>query len=901
MKKVWRFIKKFFLWGGFAFLLLVTIITILLKVYEKDIKEYAVSEINKHLAVKVDVQDIEVAFLSSFPYASLDFQKVIILDNYKTIESDDTLFYAKNLYLSFSLLDIYNENYSVKNIETNQAVVKIKTAKNGEINYNITKARNDSTKSNFEFAVDRFKLYDIYFEYANIATKQFYEFNIKTAKIKGNFNQSEYELKASSDLFIHQLKTNSFSIISQKEASLNLVLNINTDSQIYHFKKGELTIEEMPFKIEGKIKNDFIDLTIDGDGIDLDNLSKSILNNSIEIANAYKGEGKVTFNAKINGPLEKTAMPSISASFAIDDGKVTQIEKQLTITNISIKGSYNNAQPKRPEILKFDQLKMNLLGSHIEGNTNLIDFAVPTFKGEISGLINLDNFNQFFQIPNIDTLTGLVDFHTTYAIQFKDIQFNPHLFDISETKGRFNLKNLAYKGIDDNVLYQNINGDIIVNGDDAAAKNISIHTQNSDLLLNGALKDFIPYIEGVSPLGVIATLESNYILLNDFLGNNKENSNNEKAQTTFELTDAISLNLELNVKSLDWDNHNFKTIEGKLLMVDRSLTVQHFNLSTLNGNISGQLKLDNLLEKGNSIEGKFRFNGINVKQLFAEWDNFDQATVTSENIEGSTKGEIDMALVFDQYFNITMDKIWVKNDVIITNGALKELPIMSDITDYMRTNKALKLALNKHINNFEEKLMNIQFETLKNEILIENGRIVIPKMDIKSSAMDITLAGWHHFNNDIDYHFGFRFRELKTKPEYTEFGKVEDDGLGWKIYLGMSGNIDEPVYSLDKDFRNENVKENMLEEKDNMKAILKSELGLFGKDTTVKAIGKEESKAMEFIMYDEDQEIEVLNPKNETKKMKPKNKKHTNKFFEKLKAAEAKEKASQAESIKIEQ
>lgn len=901
MKKTWRFIKKIFLWGGFVFLLLITIITILLKIYEKDIKEYALAEINKYLAVQVDVQDIEIAFLSSFPYASLDFQKVIILDNYQTIESNDTLFYAKNLYLNFSLLDIYNENYSVKNIETNKAIIKIKTAKNGEINYNITKPSNDSTKGNFEFAVDKFKLYNVDFEYANIATKQFYSFKLKTAKVKGDFNESEYNLEASSDLFIYQLKTNSFSIINQKNASLDLELSINNDSQTYYFNKGELSIEEMPFKIEGKIKNDFIDLTINGDGIDLDNLSKSILNTSIQVANAYKGEGKVSFNSKIKGPIEKTVMPSISATFAIKNGKITHLEKQLTIQDINIQGSYNNSQPMQPEALRFEKMSMNLLGSHIEGHTTLIDFAVPTFKGKIAGAVNLDNINQFFQIPNIQVLTGLVDFNTTYAIQFKDIQFNPQLFDISDTKGQFNLKNVAYQGLNDNVLYQNINGDIIVNGDDAAAKNISINTQNSDLLLNGALKNFIPFIEGNGPLGLIATLESDYILLNDFLGDNKENSANESNQTTFELTDAISLNLELNVKSLDWDNHKFEQIEGKLLMSSRTLIVQHFNLATLNGSIAGQLKLDNLLKDGNRVEGKFRFNGINVRQLFTEWDNFDQTTITSQNLEGSTKGDIDMVLIFDQFFNILMDKIWVKNNVIISNGTLKELSTMKDITAYMRSNKALRLALNKHINNFEDKLMNIQFETLKNEILIENGRITIPKMDIKSSAMDITLAGWHDFNNNIDYHFGFRFRELKTIPEYTEFGKVEDDGLGWKIYLGMSGSIENPEYSLDKTFRNENIKENIVEEKANVKSILKSELGLFGKDTTVKILKSQKSDAMEFIMYDNDQEIENLNPKKESKKAVGSNKRQTHKFFEKLKAAEAKEKAKQAESIEIEQ
>ncbi|MFK8046750.1 MAG: AsmA-like C-terminal region-containing protein [Crocinitomicaceae bacterium] len=895
MKKAWKIIKKTLLWGSFVFLFLVTVITVLLKIYEKDIKKYAVEEINKYLAVKVDVQDIDIAFLTSFPYASLDFQKIIIKDNYETISSDDTLFYAKNLYLSFSVFDIYNEDYSVKNIEASQAVLKLKTAENGEINYNITKPSKDTSESKFEFAVEVLKLDDLEFEYANMATKQFYVFNLKQAKIKGDFNETEYELSAEAGLYIHQIKTNSFSIITQKNADLDLKLNINTKSKTYNFTKGDFTIEQMPFKIYGEIMDDYIDLAIDGDQIDMDNLSKTILNNSIEVANSYQGEGSVSFKSKIVGELQKTSMPSISASFSIVDGKITHLENNLTITKINVKGRYNNSQPMHQEVLVFDEMKMNLLGSYVEGHTELVDFAVPTFKGEIEGEVDLENVHAFFHLPSIKTLGGKVEFNTTYAIQFKDIQYNPQLFDISETKGQFALMDASYQGLTDNVLYQKINGNVVVNGDDAAAKNISIHTQNSDLLLNGALKGFIPFVEGNNALGLIATLESDYILLNDFLGDNKENANNEAEQTTFEMIDAISLNLDLKVKMLDWDNHQFKNIDGKLLLNNRILKIPRFNLSTLNGDIAGNLKLENYLEKGNTVEGKFRFNGINVTQLFEEWDNFDQTTILSSNLKGNAKGQIDMVLLFDQYFNIDMDKIWVDNKITLTDGALLNLPVMKDITDYMRSNKALKVALSKHIDNFDSKLSNIQFETLQNDILIENGRINIPKMDIKSSAMDITLAGWHDFDDDIDYHFSFRFRELKTIPEYSEFGKVEDDGLGWKIYLSMAGNIDDPSYSLDKDFRNATIKENVTEEKETVKSILKSELGLFKKDTTVKQMQmQEKSKAVEFIMYDEDQDIEELNPKTEKKKKVTGNKKQTNRFFEKLKAAEEKQKAKQA-------
>ncbi len=899
MQKTWRILKKVGLWLSLIFLFLIAIITIFLNVYEDDIEQYAVTEINKYLDVKVDVQDIDLTFFSNFPYVSLDFQKVLILDNYETIKSEDTLFYAKNLYLNFNLIDIYKGDYKVKRINTKQAVLKIKTAENGEVNYNIVKPSEDSTQSKFDFEVKQFKLSDFRFQYTNVATRQFYGIDINKGKISGNFSETEYNLKAESGLHINQLKTNSFTLISDKNAELDLEMSINTGSGEYHFTKGDLKIEQMPFHITGLITNKFIDLSITGNQIQLDELSHTILNNSIEIAQKYDSKGEVSFDCSIKGAIEKTSMPAIDASFSIVGGTIKEIEKNLAITDLNVKGIYRNQQGKLKEQLKFSEISMNLLGSHFNGNTEVTDFALPTFKGNLSGQLNLKSFHEFLTLPSVEILTGNIVFNTNYAIQFSDIQYNPGLFNIFNTTGNFKLSDLTYKGVGDNVTYQNINGDIIVNGDDAAAKNISIHTQNSDLLINGALKNFIPFIEGTGQLGLIATLESDYILLDDFLGDNSQNANNTTQQTMFEIPDIINLNLELHVNKFDWDNHQFKQISGKLLMANRVVTIRHFNLKTLQGDIAGNLKISNFLEKGNTVDGKLRFNGINVKSLFKEWDNFDQTSITSQNINGSAKGQIDLLLKFDQYFNIETQKMLVSTNLSIVNGALDNLATMKDITGYMRTNKGLKLALNKHIDDFEAKLMHIQFKELQNNIIIKNGKINIPKMNIYSSAMDLTLSGWHDFNNEIDYHFSFRFRELKTIPEYTEFGKVEDDGLGWRIYLSMYGPLDDPNYKLDKDERKATRKENIAEEKATFKSIMKTEIGLYAKDTSVKVMEKEQQDAIEFIMYDEGEEPDLVPPSNEKRKRVTPNKKQTNKFFEKLKQAELQE--AEKETIEIEQ
>jgi len=892
MNYFFHLIKRILFWLFFVSLFLVTLTTVLSKIYEDDIEQYAVTEINKHLISEVKIRDIDFSILRNFPYASLNFQNVLIKDSYEQIESDDTLLFAKNLFLNFNILDLINEDYNVRNITIKKGVLKLKTTSKGDVNYNITKPSQDTTSGNFKFELKQLEAENIKFEFSNIATKQFYKLKLKYTKFEGDFSEKEFNLKANSDLHIEKLKTNSFTLIRKKNAHINLDLHINTLSQTYTLNTGDLSIEKMPFKITGQVNSKLLDINIEGQDIKLDELTKSLLNNTVEVSKNYESYGNVNFTATIKGKMAKTQMPSIKANFNIKNGKIKSLEKNLSITNLSLNGRYQNKQPKQKELLEFKNVSLQLLQSKISGSTKITDFKIPTFNGFIKGHIDLAPFHEFFKFKTVKELTGIVDLNTKYSIKFTDIQYNPSQFDLENTNGDLSLKNVTFESVNNPIKFNNISGDLLLKGNDAGTKNLSIKTNNSDLILNGALKNLIPFIEGTGTLGLVASIESTKLDINEFL---KSAPHNKKivTQNQFELPNSLNLNLDLDVKELIWQTHNFKKIKGKLILANQTVNVKHFNLQTLQGSVSGNLKLINLLEKGNSIEGKIKLNDINVKLLFADWNNFSQTAITDKNLSGLLSGDIDLLLFFDNYFTFMDDKMYAKTNFKINNGSLTNMETMQSITEFMRTNKALKLMLNKHIDQFETKLLNLKFEELSNTLEIKNRKLYIPKMTIKNNALDVNLSGWHDFDNNIDYHFSFRFRELKSNLNESEFGIIEDDGLGWNIFLNMSGHLDDPAYSIDKGEMKATFKENITEEKQTIKSVLKSEFGLFKKDSTIKQL-KSDSKteAFEFIIYEE----ESNNVKTDSIPIESKNKKRSNKFYEKLRLKSIEENELEEES-----
>jgi hypothetical protein len=153
----------------------------------------------------------------------------------------------------------------------------------------------------------------------------------------------------------------------------------------------------------------------------------------------------------------------------------------------------------------------------------------------------------------------------------------------------------------------------------------------------------------------------------------------------------------------------------------------------------------------------------------------------------------------------------------------------------------------------------IKFSELKNQIEIKNKKIIIPRMDINSSALNITVSGTHSFDNIVDYHIKLYLNDLlakkakRNKRENNEFGVIEDDGLGkTKLFLTMKGSVDDPTFEYDRQGSKENRKQNLAEEKQELKQIFKKEFGKKDKGDEKKTNKKESIQQKIIVEWEDD-------------------------------------------------
>jgi hypothetical protein len=115
--------------------------------------------------------------------------------------------------------------------------------------------------------------------------------------------------------------------------------------------------------------------------------------------------------------------------------------------------------------------------------------------------------------------------------------------------------------------------------------------------------------------------------------------------------------------------------------------------------------------------------------------------------------------------------------------------------------------------------------------------------------MDINMSGTHGFDNSIEYNFDFKVDEIfKRKNTQSEFGEIEDDGTGASIFLTMKGTTSDYVFAYERTGAREYIRRVLVAEKQTLKSVLKSEFGLFGRDTAVQTIAEPTTPAPEFVI-----------------------------------------------------
>ncbi len=820
-----------------------------------EVKKIFIAEINKSLTAEVQIDDVQLSLIRDFPFASVRFSGVRMKEAL-TPASKNYLLTAGTISLQFNVWDLLRKKYCVKNIRLADVEIAPHIFADGSDNFHFWKASGVEGSGNLNFELQRITIRNLHIRFTNDASLTFVDAILPGFVAKGNFGNSKYALDLAGNIKVTDFKLDGTSYISQRELNLWLLLEADSNLGLYTIKKGNLETGALKLSTSGSFiyseKQKQINLDVTATGSTLQEMLSLVPASFTKSLDGYKFRGKGDISAKISGQFGGSSHPGVNLSIDMKDGEITERKSGISIKNVSAFAVYNINQSGETETLSISNLKAKLGNGFVGGSLMVNGFSSPTIQCNLNANLNLKELQQFLQYKEISAVSGWLKLNLAFNGQISDIK---HLVAADFLTSNFNGKgslekaNLGLKNY--GLPISEIQSTFAFNGNDLQINKLLFRVGNSDFNLKGTLGNLLSwfFITNES-LDVEGNLVSQRFDWDELSGAQKSTS----GEYQFGLPGDININ-NLQVRTTNFTFGKFKAsnLTASAQMHNKVLSINNISMLTCEGKFTGQTNINAQSEKHSLLQAKAHLEKVNVKTLFSQFNNFGQVGLMGQNLEGLISADVIFACSMQNNLNMDLNSIKAHADLIIENGRLVNYSPMQSLSSFLKI----------------EDLNDIRFETLHNQIDIANQIIYIPKMEIKSSALDLQLMGTHTFDNGLEYHFTIALADLVASKfkkrnlgfnNQAEFGPVEEDGRGrTKVFVSLTGTVENPIVKYDKKAMRDKISNDLKAQKVELKLLLKEELKWIQADTLKKAqqlkdkeIQKKQEQGKFVIEWDDD-------------------------------------------------
>ncbi len=814
---------------GILSLLLVLVISLIVvaHIYKKEIIAKVVAQLNPYLNSEVRIQpnDIDFSILSAFPKAAIQFKNVTIFEP-QYLKQRDTLCHAKLIQLEFNWYNILNKKYDIDKITLENGQLNLKILADGRNNWDIIK-KDTTTKTgqnDVKFAIQLITANGLKLKYQDLKNNCKLKNNIANLRLSGQFDNADFEIKVELNGEIDQWHILNREMFKNKALLVKSVIQKVGDK--YSFNNANLGLGKMDFTMNGVLlqqeTNWITHAKIVGKHTDITAVLSLLPANITDKAKQYKSSGQFNFSLQIDGNINQTEQLFIKANVNANKMMVKEVQSNMTLSIQKLEAQY--ILDHNQSLINCEDFSTLLNNNPISGNFKIENLNAPSIQTKFKAKINLNDLQQFLHLDTITDLKGYCNTNIALSGKWSDIKNN---FANGNTKfeGDAKIDNLylKFKNADEGMAVtssyiQFDNNRITINETPLSFK-------NNNLKISGTINNLFGYLSQEQELSIQGKILADQLEPEKWIY--KDGNNDNKKEKATIIIPRITYDLSTEIELLIYDKFIAKSVKGKILQDREKISFNTISFETLDG-ICTLNAIASQQKDGFVFSGTSDFSNINISKLFSSLNNFGQATLTDKNIKGSASANIAFQFPYDLYMKSDLAGVKIGADLEISNGELYQLKALEKLSGFVKLSE----------------LQNIKFSQLKSHIDINNKIIAIPNIAINNSALNIKLNGTHDFANVVDYHFSLKLSELlakraeaknKTRNEFEQLEVDQEDNR--ELFITMKGPIDNPKISYDKKATYSKFKSELAQEKQNLKNLLKSEFGLFKKDTTLKIAG----------------------------------------------------------------
>ena len=828
-----RFFTRFILLVAGLLMLVATGLIVVALAFGDKVKAVVVDEINSHLLVKADVRQIDFTLLSSFPDASVVFRNVELKPPAGLPEAPGLLSAAR-ISLRIGLFSLFTGEYKIRSLRITDASITLWTGSDGRDNFHVWK-QTGGKGSNVEFDMQRLLLVNSGIYYRNLIKNTDLAFFFPEFLLKGKMAGEQYDLQLAGGFELRRLNSAGFSYAPSSPVLLNGIVHINNarkQGAIRHLKLGFAGLEAF---IDGNFdygKNENpVYLNLQTTNADVSEVLGALPVKLSEPFNSYKPGGKLTLKATVKGKMGKKSSPFVHADFELNKGTFSHSESGAQLKNIVLRGDFSSTSGKKAEVLTLSSFSGETRHGRFGGNARISDFSRPNLDLRLSADLNLEEVAGFIPSEILSKPAGRVIADLTYRGRYND---GARMAVTSQGLIRF--ENTSFELPASGTEITNINGSLELKNGRVYIDQLQGKTGESDISLTGSADNLIAYLLfDNQPLQADTRLTSSVFRLEDIPGFRKASESTDEPGPVF--PGNVSFSTSIQIGRFSYRKFSATNIRGTLTLNDQVLRAEDLVFNALDGRITASGLLNGRYGDHAQVVCNAELKDVDIPRLFAEFSDFGQTSLQSRHIRGRGDASVQYSSALSRNFETDEASVAAIADVEIRNGQLTGFEPLQELSGFVD----------------EEELRNVKFSTMRNRIEIARRTVIIPEMEIQTSALNLKGYGSHTFGNEIDYHFSLLTSELrknKRRKNQPPPMSYEDDGLGrTRLFLHMTGTVDEPVVNYDYQAVVKKIAGDFKQQKQELRDAIRKEFNPGKAETTLSA-GKTSTKFE--IEWDED-------------------------------------------------
>lgn len=776
----------------------------------------SLEQVNKNLTASLKVKEIDASLIRNFPQVSIRMKGVEIIEGSLDLppEFEPGLISIEEASLRFGILGLLKNEYNIEEIVLKNGWLNLYFSNEGEGNFNIFKKSQKESSGGWLMELKRLSLKNININYIDIRTGWIFKGLIQDFNTKGRVTNEFLFLNVNADVNVGILRQGNFYYLQNQQTSFETEFLVSEDEVDLSSSQAKIAGSNLNFSGSiGRNQGDPVFLNISSRDMSIELLVAFLSQYNLSLPPKTKTEGDVAFQFSIEG-YSKTELPyRIELNFASNQLAVNVPNKpELLISSINGKFTNGKLGTAKSSELILSEFQVSTANSKLGGSLKIKNITSPLYHLKITQSMQMADLLAWGgNLPvssgeisgNIEALGRLQDIKKVSISQFENSKFFADL----------TLSNLDFNEVGRIPELKSVSGSINI-------KNQDIHSAKLTGKLHGS--GFETELQATNAGGVIfgnrKTLINTSITIDSlntsWLLNQKNYNNQSESVDKVSAWERIhSLSGDIFIDKLVHKNFILTPLSADLYAKGDHLLCNSFMGRSCDGMLTGRLSIKFLDNDEQQISADVDLDGIDITKLFESFNNFEQRVITSTNVSGIIDGTLNFSTPLLKG-SMVKQNLHASSNIKITNGRLKNLEQLNSLSRFISM----------------EELIDIKFSTLENNILIENQQVIIPQMDIESSALNMALSGKHTFSGDYTYRFHLQLSDLlfnkftRNNQDNYKFGYVEDDGSRRaRLYLKLEGNSENQEVSYDAVAARDAFRQNLREERESLKGILRDE------------------------------------------------------------------------------